>query len=54
MIRDDVNADSKDQNGQTPLSLAAKYGHKTIVELLITRDDIEIDSHDINRRTPLW
>jgi ankyrin repeat protein len=32
--RDDVEADSKDEDGWTPLSWAARRGHEGIVELL--------------------
>jgi ankyrin repeat protein len=31
---DDVDADSKDNNGQTPLSWAAASGHEAVVKLL--------------------
>jgi ankyrin repeat protein len=32
--RDDVVADSKDNNGWTPLSWAAEQGHEAVVKLL--------------------
>jgi ankyrin repeat protein len=48
------NLDSKDPAyGQTPLSLAAEYGHEAVVKLLVEREDIEADSKDANGRTPL-
>ena len=32
--RDDVDINAKDNSGQTPLSLAAVYGHEAVVQLL--------------------
>ena len=51
--RDDVEADSKDKNGRTPLSHAAERGHEAVVKLLVERDDVEADSKSKNGRTPL-
>ncbi|KAF1972853.1 hypothetical protein BU23DRAFT_580629 [Bimuria novae-zelandiae CBS 107.79] len=44
--RDDVEADLKDSNGRTPLSLAAWRGDEGVVKLLVERDDVEADSKD--------
>jgi ankyrin repeat protein len=41
--RDDVEADSKDRYGQTPLSCAAYTGHEAVVKLLMERDDVEAE-----------
>jgi ankyrin repeat protein len=49
----DVEADSKDEYGQTPLSYAAEGGHETVVRLLVNRNDVEADSKDKCDRTPL-
>jgi ankyrin repeat protein len=34
----DVAADSKDEDGRTPLSWAARGGHEAVVKLLVERD----------------
>jgi ankyrin repeat protein len=49
-----ISADSKDENGQTPLSYAAEGGHKTVVKLLVKRDDVEANSRDERGLTPLF
>ncbi|OBT39768.1 hypothetical protein VE00_10222 [Pseudogymnoascus sp. WSF 3629] len=51
--RDDVVVDSKDTEGWTPLSWAARSGHEAIVELLVRRDDVVADSKDTRGWTPL-
>lgn len=51
--RDDVKADSKDEEGRTPLWLAAESGHEQVVKLLVERDDVEADSKDKEGRTLL-
>ena len=37
LTRDDVDVDSEDNYGYTPLSRAVKRGHKGIVELLLEK-----------------
>ncbi|KAH7116583.1 hypothetical protein B0J13DRAFT_459072, partial [Dactylonectria estremocensis] len=49
-----VDIDSKDEWGRTPLSWAAGNGHEAIVRLLLDSDRVEIDSKDEWGRTPLW
>ena len=39
--------------GRSPLSFAAGFGHKGIVELLLAREDVAADSRDDAGRTPL-
>jgi ankyrin repeat protein len=39
--------------GQTPLHLAAEYGHKDVVELLLTNNSIWVDVRDYQGQTPL-
>jgi ankyrin repeat protein len=34
LAKDDVDPDSKDKDGQTPLSRAAEYEHEAVVKLL--------------------
>ena len=50
----DVTADSKDEDGRTPLWWAAAGGHEAVVKLLVERDDVTADSKDYDGRTPLW
>ena len=49
---DDVEADSKDGYGQTPLSWAARRGHEAVVKLLVEKG-VDLDSKDRHGRTPL-
>ncbi|KAH0536545.1 hypothetical protein FGG08_006595 [Glutinoglossum americanum] len=43
---EDVDADSKDKSGQTPLSWAAENGHGDMVRLLLARIGVDADSKD--------
>jgi ankyrin repeat protein len=52
--RNDVEANSTDSHGQTPLSFAARGGHKAVVNLLVSRDDIAANSKDNDGQTPLF
>jgi ankyrin repeat protein len=52
--REGVDADSKDENGQTPLSWAAAKGHEAVVRLLLERESVDADSKNEYDRTPLW
>lgn len=49
-----VDVNSKDQSGQTPLSLAAGNRHEAVVEMLVDTDKVAIESKDLNGWTPLW
>ena len=53
LIEDGAGVDSKDSEGRTPLSYAAKDGRETIVKLLVDRGDVVADSKDKFGRTPL-
>ena len=48
-----VEADSKDEDGQTLLSWAARNGHEAVVKLLLETGQVEADSKDEDGRTPL-
>jgi hypothetical protein len=49
----DVEADSKDWDGRTPLSWAAGSGHEAVVKLLLARPDVGANSKDWDGQTPL-
>ena len=55
--RQDVEPDSKDNHGRTPLSWAAQKrvqkSQEAIVRLLLERQEVEPDSKDNSGRTPL-
>jgi ankyrin repeat protein len=48
-----VDADSKDQQGRTPLSRAAEKGYESVVRLLLITERVDADSKDQQGRTPL-
>ena len=51
--RDDVNPNTADKHGHTPLLRAACYGYELIVEMLLERDDINPNKPDHTGQTPL-
>ena len=51
--RDDIEADSKDNVGRTPLSWAASGENESILRMLMERDDVDVNSKDNKGRTPL-
>jgi ankyrin repeat protein len=54
LAKNDVDPDSKDKYGQTPLSWAARCGHEAVVKLLLGKDGVDPDSQDTEYgRTPL-
>ena len=48
LATDDVDPDLKNNNGQTPLSLAVSYGREAVVKLLLARDNVDPNSQDKN------
>ncbi|KFY04816.1 hypothetical protein O988_00497, partial [Pseudogymnoascus sp. VKM F-3808] len=48
-----VNTNEIDEEGRTPLLLAARDGHEAIVKSLLNSDIVNIDSKDSHGRTPL-
>lgn len=53
LTRNDFNADTKDENGQTVLYHTAIGGHEALFKTLLSRRDIHADSRDNNGRTTL-
>ena len=51
--RKDVDANSKDGRGQTPLLLASEREHKAVWRLLLEREDFDANSKDGLDRVPL-
>jgi ankyrin repeat protein len=50
-----IDPDSKDNDGGTPLSWAAAYGHETVVKLLLATHGVEPNSKDTKYgQTPLY
>ncbi len=54
LLENGAELESKNNNSQTPLSLAAEEGHEAMVKLLLSRDDVAADSRDEGDRTPLF
>ena len=52
LVEKGAELDSKDNDGQTPLSCAADSGHEAVVKLLVEKG-AELDSKDNDGRTPL-
>ena len=50
---DDVEVDTKDDRGHSPLSYAAEEGHEPVVKILVMWDDIEVNTKDDHGCLPL-
>jgi ankyrin repeat protein len=48
-----VDVESKDRDGRTPLSWAAENGHEAVVRLLLATGNVHVESKDRDDRTPL-
>ncbi|KAL7815650.1 hypothetical protein V8C26DRAFT_429458 [Trichoderma gracile] len=46
--------DVKDGYERTPLSYAAKNGHKAVVQLLLDTEMVDVNTEDCDKRTPLF
>ncbi|KAJ4158131.1 uncharacterized protein LMH87_008671 [Akanthomyces muscarius] len=53
LVKDWQNIDQEDNDRGTPLSYAAKNGHKAVVKLLLATDRVDVDAKDCEARTPL-
>ena len=53
LLEKGAKADSKDNDGRTPLSYAAQSGHEAIVKLLLTREGVDADLKGNDGQTPL-
>jgi len=51
--RDEVDIDTKDEDGRTPLLWAAENGHEAVVQLLLGTGKVDIEAKDKNGQTPL-
>jgi len=56
LVRDDIDVDSKDNDGQTPLIMAVKDHHWKIIKLLLPRHnfDMKLGRMDIGKNTLQW
>jgi ankyrin repeat protein len=52
LLEKGAKLETKDTNGQTPLSYAAGKGHKVVVKLLLEKG-AELETKDTSGRTPL-
>ena len=51
--REGVNPDRPDQDGRTPISLAAGDGHERLVKLLLEQGHVNPDRPDNDHQTPV-
>jgi ankyrin repeat protein len=50
---DNVHPNTKDEDGWTPLMIAADKGHESVVRLLLQQQDVNPNSKDENGWTPM-
>ena len=51
--QDNIEVDSKDEDGCSPLSYAIEEGHKAVVNMLVMQDNIEVKTKGKVDRTLL-
>lgn len=49
-----IDVNLKDDNGRTPLALAASAGHEDVVKILTELEGIDINTQNVEGRTPLF
>ncbi|KAI1839268.1 hypothetical protein JX266_014521 [Neoarthrinium moseri] len=49
-----VDIESKDNGGRTPLLLSAGKGHAEVVRLLLETEEVEVNTEGNDGQTPLW
>jgi ankyrin repeat protein len=53
-VHQDVNPNSRNTYGETPLWIAACYGHRNVVELLLQKNDVDVNSKSNAGRAPIF
>ena len=44
VTRDNVEVNTKDDHGRSPLSYAAEHVNQAVVKILVAQDDVEVDT----------
>ncbi|KAH8810407.1 ankyrin repeat-containing domain protein [Flagelloscypha sp. PMI_526] len=54
IARNDVDINSQDEIGRSPLSLSCENGYDGVVVLFLARNDVQVNSQDMDGRTSLF